>query len=170
VLLDVDGLARREMAQYVRRLSQVSPGLRIVTVGTIDNVDQILELLEAGASSYLPSDASWRELVLALSCVRGDHGRVIINVPCHYLLSIRTPQGPLSQREREVLGLAASAFSNAQIAARLSIREATVKRHLRSVFVKLGAVSRIDAVNKAVDASLIAAPNGFSNQLRSRPG
>ena len=43
------------------------------------------------------------------------------------------------------------ALSNEQIVSRLSLKEATVKRHLRNVFVKLGAVSRIDAVNKATE-------------------
>ena len=42
-----------------------------------------------------------------------------------------------------------TAVSNGQIAARLQLTEATVKRHLRNIFVKLGAVSRLDAVNKA---------------------
>ena len=54
-----------------------------------------------------------------------------------------------------MLELAAQAMSNAQIAAKLYLTEATVKRHLSNIFVKLGAVSRIDAVNKAVAASLI---------------
>jgi len=65
-------------------------------------------------------------------------------------------------RERQVLELAAQALSNFQIATRLGLTEATVKRHLRNIFVKLGAVSRIDAVNKAVAASLIT--------VRARPG
>jgi DNA-binding NarL/FixJ family response regulator len=68
------------------------------------------------------------------------------------------PQQTLSPREREVLTHAAAALSNRQIATRLRITEGTVKRHLRNIFEKLGAVSRIDAVNKAVDAQLIRRP------------
>jgi ATP/maltotriose-dependent transcriptional regulator MalT len=56
---------------------------------------------------------------------------------------------PLSRREVEVLRLAAGALSNAQIAAELFITEGTVKRHLTNIYAKLGAVSRLDAVNKA---------------------
>lgn len=54
----------------------------------------------------------------------------------------------LSKREKEVLALVAEARSNAQIASRMGIAEGTVKRHLRNIFGKLGAVSRMDAVIK----------------------
>ncbi|WP_214321467.1 response regulator transcription factor [Nonomuraea sediminis] len=54
----------------------------------------------------------------------------------------------LSRREQEVLARVAEALSNAQIASRMGITEGTVKRHLRNIFAKLGAVSRMDAVIK----------------------
>lgn len=56
--------------------------------------------------------------------------------------------GVLSRREQEVLARVAEALSNAQIASRMGITEGTVKRHLRNIFAKLGAVSRMDAVIK----------------------
>jgi two-component system, NarL family, nitrate/nitrite response regulator NarL len=55
----------------------------------------------------------------------------------------------LTERERQVLNGVARALSNRSIAKELQITEATVKRHLRNIFAKLGAVSRIDAINKA---------------------
>jgi DNA-binding CsgD family transcriptional regulator len=61
----------------------------------------------------------------------------------------------LSGREREVLTLVARALSNRQIGGRLCIAEGTVKRHLGNIFAKLNAVSRIDAVNKAIAAGVI---------------
>ncbi|WP_432840388.1 response regulator transcription factor [Dactylosporangium sp. CA-092794] len=64
----------------------------------------------------------------------------------------------LSDRERQVLGLVAIGLSNAQIASQLDIVEGTVKRHLRNIFAKLGARSRIDAVNRAVAAALLLPP------------
>jgi DNA-binding NarL/FixJ family response regulator len=65
------------------------------------------------------------------------------------------PPPVLSVREREVLALVAQAMSNRQVAGHLSITEGTVKRHLCNIFAKLGAVSRIDAVNKAGSTGLI---------------
>ncbi|WP_018681858.1 response regulator transcription factor [Actinokineospora enzanensis] len=64
-----------------------------------------------------------------------------------------TAEDELSPRETEVLDLVAAAYTNGQIARLLRISENTVKRHLRSVFRKLHAVSRIDAVNRATARS-----------------
>jgi ATP-dependent transcriptional regulator len=77
-------------------------------------------------------------------------------------------RSPLSPRELEVLELVSQAMSNVQIAATLLVSEATIKRHLRNIFVKLGAVSRIDAVNKAAAGGLITLPNGKRSSLTAR--
>nr|WP_223189611.1 response regulator transcription factor [Streptomyces sp. TRM68416] len=69
--------------------------------------------------------------------------------------SVPQEHGLLSLREREVVQLVGKAMTNAQIGRQLGISEGTVKRHLHSIFVKLHAVSRLDAVNKAVSLSLI---------------
>ena len=57
---------------------------------------------------------------------------------------------PLTNRERQVLGLLADGFGNKQIAARLGISTNTVKTHLELLFDKLGASSRTEAVATAV--------------------
>jgi DNA-binding NarL/FixJ family response regulator len=75
----------------------------------------------------------------------------------------------LSRREREILELAARALSNSQIASRLFVAEATVKRHMHNAFRKLGAVSRIDAVNKAKTASMISTGEGFGPEPERPP-
>jgi ATP/maltotriose-dependent transcriptional regulator MalT len=88
--------------------------------------------------------------------------QVVLGVPGQSLRNTRQDLGAgtiaLSDREREIPGLVGKALSNSQIASRLSLKEATVKRHLRNVFVKLGAVSRIDAVNKAAELEAFPPP------------
>lgn len=74
----------------------------------------------------------------------------------------------LSIREREVLTLVAQALSNRQIGGRLSITEGTVKRHLGNIFAKLNAVSRIDAVNKALAAGVIAQRGDLDHPVPAR--
>jgi DNA-binding NarL/FixJ family response regulator len=116
------------------------------------------KLLSAGIKGYLLKSITRHELVAAIRGSRSDHSRVLLSVSPASLARVQLQQAcVLSERELAVLRLVAGALSNAQIAGRLSVTEATVKRHLRNIFAKLGAVSRIDAVNKAVAASLINA-------------
>jgi ATP/maltotriose-dependent transcriptional regulator MalT len=88
-----------------------------------------------------------------------DEQRVVVSISRESLDRMSDPtSNPLSDREREVLTLVARALSNAQIASRLSITEGTVKRHLRNIYTKLEAVSRLDAVNKSVAAGYMRRP------------
>jgi DNA-binding NarL/FixJ family response regulator len=63
---------------------------------------------------------------------------------------------PLTAREVQVLGLLAEGLSNKAIASRLGISDQTVKFHVASLFGKLGAVNRTDAVRRGVKRGLIA--------------
>ncbi|MET9323110.1 response regulator transcription factor [Streptomyces sp. NPDC003038] len=99
-------------------------------------------LLDEGASGYIHKSAS-REVLL--NAVREA-------VPTPAGRPIPAPvsgRDLLTEREHEVLRYVAQALSNRQIGTKLTITEGTVKRHLRNIFAKLGATSRIDAVNKA---------------------
>jgi DNA-binding NarL/FixJ family response regulator len=62
---------------------------------------------------------------------------------------------PLTPREHEVLSLVADGLRNREIALRLGVTEHTVKFHLASVFGKLGATSRTDAVRRGFRLGLI---------------
>ncbi|MGA7808470.1 helix-turn-helix transcriptional regulator, partial [Bradyrhizobium sp.] len=110
----------------------------------------VQDLLAIGVRGYLLKSIHWQELVVAIRAVSADADRVVLGVSRESLRQVEQKSGieMLSDREREVLHLVAQALSNSQIASRLSLTEATVKRHLRNIFVKLGAVSRLDAVNK----------------------
>ena len=62
---------------------------------------------------------------------------------------------PLTRREHDVLVLLADGLRNREIAARLAVSEHTVKFHLASIFGKLGASSRTEAVSRALRWGLI---------------
>jgi DNA-binding NarL/FixJ family response regulator len=156
VLLDVD-LRDGEVTGTVRAIRAVSPASRIVILSMFEEPRLVRDLVAAGVRGYLLKSVSRHELVSAVRGVGRDAERMVLSVSRETLVRMHadTSGAGLTDREREVLELVALALSNSQVADRLSLTEATVKRHLRNVFAKLGAVSRIDAVNKAVDAGLI---------------
>jgi DNA-binding NarL/FixJ family response regulator len=152
VLLDIE-IPGDEVVTTVRRIRQCSPASRVIILSMYEGPQLVQALLTAGIRGYLVKSTHWQELVAAIRAVCADDDRVVLGVSRDSLRYTRQEvgAGTLSDREREVLQLVGEALSNSQIASRLSLTEATVKRHLRNIFVKLGAVSRIDAVNKAAE-------------------
>ncbi len=167
VLLDVE-IPGEDVTSTVRRMRQVSPRSRVIILSMYDGPALVQSLLGIGVQGYLLKSVSRLELIAAVRSASADENRIVLSVSQDSMTrAVYSQAGVLSDRERGVLQLVAYAMSNAQIAHRLGLTEATVKRHLRNIFVKLGAVSRIDAVNKAIAASLIHAsqPND-PNQVR----
>lgn len=150
VLLDIE-IPGGEVTDTVRQIRKCSPTSRVIILSMYESPQLVQTLLAAGICGYLLKSIHWQELVVAIRAIRADSDRIILGVSRESLRYAQ--QGPsqatLSAREHEVLDLVAQALSNSQIASRLGLTEATVKRHLRNIFAKLGAVSRLDAVNKA---------------------
>jgi DNA-binding NarL/FixJ family response regulator len=157
VLLDVE-MPYHPVPVTMRNIRQASPHTRILILTMHDDFALLQRVLADGAHAVLIKTASRQELVGAIRAV-GYQGRTVLSVPQHSVSKLGSrARNPLSCREVEVLGLAAGALSNAQIAAQLFITEGTVKRHLTNIYAKLGAVSRLDAVNKAQAGRLIQIP------------
>lgn len=155
VLLDVE-IPGRHATETVARIHVISPATRIIVLSMHDDPSLLRRLLAGGISGYLLKSVGRQELVAAIRSVHRTPGRMVLSISQESMGLLQGPQdSALSSKELAVLRLVAQALSNGQIATRLNITEATVKRHLHSVFVKLGAVSRIDAVNKAVASALI---------------
>jgi DNA-binding NarL/FixJ family response regulator len=152
VLLDID-MPGGDVTSTVSQIRSRSPKSRVIVLSMHEGPQLVQALLAAGIRGYLLKSVHWQELVVSIRAVRADSDRIVLGVSRESLKYAHRGPSPetLSDREREVLELVAQALSNAQIAARLELTEATVKRHLRNIFVKLGAVSRLDAVNKATE-------------------
>ncbi|MDH6125250.1 response regulator transcription factor [Kitasatospora sp. GP82] len=160
VLLDVEmpGSHPQTMA---RTLLSRFPGLRLIILSMYDGQPLVQELLALGVRGYLHKSVSRESLVSTIRTAAADEHQVTVSVSRTSFSPAAEPTPPvarLSSRELGVLEHVAAALSNRQIAVLLGITEGTVKRHLRNIFEKLGAVSRIDAVNKAVAAELIKSP------------
>jgi DNA-binding NarL/FixJ family response regulator len=156
VLLDVE-IPGDDVTVTVNRIRRLSPYSKIIILSIYDGPQLVRSLLRAGVGGYLLKTIHCQDLLTAIRTVHAGEGRIILEVSRESLIHIEGPSSEvLSRREKEVLELTAQALSNAQIGTQLGLAEGTVKRHLRNIFVKLGAVSRIDAVNKATAASIIS--------------
>lgn len=152
ILLDID-MPGGDVTTTVNQIRGRSPTSRVIVLSMHEGPQLVQTLLAAGVRGYLLKSIQWQELVVSIRAVCTHSDRIVLGVSRESLkyAQVGSSPGTLSDREREVLSLVAQALSNAQIAAQLHLTEATVKRHLRNIFVKLGAVSRLDAVNKAAE-------------------
>ncbi|OLB79489.1 MAG: DNA-binding response regulator [Actinobacteria bacterium 13_2_20CM_2_71_6] len=152
VVLDVD-IPGDKVTATLTRIQLRSARTKAIILSIYDEPMVVQELLAMGVRGYLLKSVNRQDFVAAIRGVYQDDQRVVLSISQQSLQQVNGARvNLLSDREREVIMLVAGAMSNAQIATRLRITEGTVKRHLRNIFTKLGAVSRIDAVNKAAAA------------------
>ncbi|WP_329015511.1 response regulator transcription factor [Streptomyces sp. NBC_00690] len=158
VLLDVsipDGSA----TETVHAIRSISPNARVLIVSMREDPLLVRQLLDCGVRGYLNKSVSRTDLVSSIRAVCADDIRIVLHVSAEaltYIASASNYPETLTKRELEILTLVSKAMSNRQISRRLTIAEGTVKRHLGTIFTKLGARSRLDAVNKAISNGLIA--------------
>lgn len=142
---------------------------RVVILTTFDRDDYVLDGLRAGASGFLLKNAEADSIVEAIRVVGCGHAllapevtrRVIEQMTRHgsapeaATADRAADLAQLTEREREVLVLVASGLSNAEIAGRLFVGEATVKTHLSNCFAKLHLRDRVQAVVYAYESGLV---------------
>ena len=138
---------------------------RVLVITTFDVDEHVYGALRAGASGFLLKDAPEAQLVNAIRVVNDGGSLFAASATRHIIehFSASRPatsdlvvQAGLTAREAEVLTLLASGLSNADIAVRLFVGEATVKTHVARVLSKLGASSRTQAVVIAYESGLVA--------------
>ncbi|MEU9086116.1 response regulator transcription factor [Streptomyces sp. NPDC048357] len=157
VLLDVN-IPDWSVTETVPTIRSISPNARILIVSMHDDPVLVRQMLDSGVRGYLNKSVSRTDLVSSIRAVCADDIRIVLHVSAEALTHIASASNSpetLTKRELEILTLVSKAMSNRQISRRLAIAEGTVKRHLGTIFTKLGARSRLDAVNKAISIGLI---------------
>ena len=144
-LLDIempggDGLAA---AQALR---VALPSCHVVILTTFGRSGYLRRAMDSGAVGFLLKDAPASELASALRRVMS--GERVVD-PELALLALSEGNNPLTLREREVLAAALPGISHAEIAARLSVSEGTVRNHLSVAMQKLGKHNRMEAARLA---------------------
>ncbi len=146
VLTDIEmpGMSGLELAAEVRRRHA---NVRVMILTTFARPGYLRRALDAGASGYLLKDAPAAELAEAIRRVHAG-GRA---VEPELAVAAWGVADPLTDREREVLRLAAQGSSSAEIAAELHLSQGTVRNYLSEAISKLGAQNRVEAARIARD-------------------
>jgi len=145
--------------EATKRIKAIRPSINVLILSAYDDDQFIFSLLEAGAAGYLLKSIRSRELVDAIRAVYSGesvlHPSIARKVLNRFVSASGKPEGQessgvLSDREMEVLKLAAKGLSNQDIAEKLYLSIRTVQGHLGHIFNKLQVGSRTEAVVRAL--------------------
>jgi DNA-binding NarL/FixJ family response regulator len=155
VLMDVS-MPRTDGIDATRQLVAADRTTKVVMLTMHADRDVIDRALKAGAVGYLTKDASIAEVVEAVTLAANGDRAMSPRLASLMLNEARRAQEPLlSAREEEVLQLVADGLGTTEIAQKLFISQKTVKNHLASIYEKLDARDRTQAVLMAVRMGIV---------------
>jgi DNA-binding NarL/FixJ family response regulator len=165
VLMDVR-MPRLDGLEATRRIVQAArEGQRVLILTTFELDEYVFGALRAGASGFLLKRSSPEVLIEGIKVIAAGDGLLAPSVTRRLIQEFAARPGPpagqaadvalLTAREREVLALVGAGLSNAELATRLFISEATVKTHVKRILTKLGLRDRVQAVVLAYETGLV---------------
>ncbi len=185
VLMDIrmphlDGI---EATRRILAAGEAAAGVRIIMLTTFDLDQYVYAALAAGASGFLLKDVTPEHLIAAVQLVRTGDALLAPSITRRLVETFaprvtaaddsaesgsgRGSLSALTPRELEVLRLVARGMSNAEIAAALTVSEATVKTHVARILTKLGLRDRVQAVVLAYETGLARPPRSLTASGRS---
>ncbi|GAA2132564.1 response regulator transcription factor [Kitasatospora kazusensis] len=167
VLMDIR-MPEMDGLEATRRIGAgEADGPRVIILTTFDLDQYVYAALSAGASGFLLKDVSPEHLAGAVRMVRSGDALLAPAITRRLVerfarrdaatTAIHRDLAALTPRELEVMGLLARGLSNAELAGRLHLSEATVKTHVARILAKLGLRDRAQAVIVAYETGLVVA-------------
>jgi len=137
------------------------PTVGVLILTAYDDDPYVLAVLQAGANGYVLKTASPADLIQAVRDIYSGKSVLDPSITQKLLAQLSHPKDAfqveqLTEREMEVLALAAKGFTNKAIGVQLGISDRTVQGHLAHIFDKLQASSRTEAVMRAVSLGWIS--------------
>lgn len=145
--------------EATRKIKEIYPDSAILILSAYDDDQYVFAILEAGAAGYLLKDVPSDELVEAIRAVHAGESILHPAIARKIVNRFASPHKPsesgveadqLSEREMEVLKLAAEGMTNMEIANELALSVRTIQGHLSNIFSKMQVGSRTEAVIQAL--------------------
>ncbi len=141
------------------------PEVGVLILTAYDDDPYVMAVLQAGANGYVLKTAKADELIQAVFDVNEGKSALDPNITRKLMSNLfkqpeKTPVESLTDRELDVLRLAAKGFTNKAIGMQLGISDRTVQGHLAHIFAKLQANSRTEAVMRAVSLGWVSQDAG----------
>jgi two-component system, NarL family, response regulator DegU len=161
ILMDVT-MPEVDGVEATRQIRQHYPDIRIVMLTMHADQEVLAAAIRAGASGYLVKDCSTEEIASAVRMAASGETALSPQLAASMLDEVRKLDLPASEdervitrREEEVLQLIANGCSTPEVAEKLFISQKTVKNHLASIYQKLDARDRTQAVLQAVRMGIV---------------
>jgi two-component system, NarL family, response regulator DegU len=161
ILMDVT-MPEMDGVEATRQIKQNQPAIRIVMLTMHADQEVLASAIRAGASGYLVKDCSTDEIASAVRMAASGETALSPQLAASMLDEVRRMDQPateeervITRREEEVLQLIADGCSTPEVAEKLYISQKTVKNHLASIYQKLDARDRTQAVLQAVRMGIV---------------
>ncbi|WP_428965750.1 response regulator [Micromonospora fluostatini] len=164
VLLDLR-MPHRDGIWTLQQLRDRAVEVPVLVLTTFDDDALVLDALRAGARGYLLKDVTLEQLTRAVETLAAGGTLIAASVTDRLVRAIRSAPWPvgvdspppqeLTERELEVLRLVAGGYTNREIAGLLFLAEGTVKNHVSTILLKLGARDRTNAVLRALHEGIL---------------
>ena len=154
VIMDI-AMPKLNGIEATRQIKLINPRTGVLILSAYDDDEYVFATLKAGAAGYLLKSVSGDELVRAVKAIHNGEpvlDPAIAKKVMNYfkfqnkIPSVKEDSEHLSNRELDIIKLAAKGFTNKEIADKLHLSYRTVEGHMRDVFNKLGVGSRTEAV------------------------